>query len=507
MLFVENTVVARIKLVSILPMHVDHTSEGEYWKSGLLWTRLRRRPSVFCPISEIHPSITMSEQKGSNDGGLESVPKKSEDDVRTDGIAGEIDHIRLTELMQALQRIAKLQREVAWSQSISQQKVREAAFKRRDVWIRDANFMTEIQRLVAEGKLAGQERLLYLASQCQASRDGLGQLEQEAVDTEQEWHGHSWKLRQAEIGLYSEFEREFAIAESYPARSSSALSSTSGFSSDLGSQEQDFTTGQMIYAHQAAASATSTASIKFNAAGSVSSTKSGNSSHNSILPNTEQNGARRESDAGSDTYTDLDSGIENIDGPIFEEPRPALVKCFSEQHPRRKSPTIKMFPQLLVDFGSRRDRINKWLEDIILDSRLEATSIFSTLQARLSLEHKEVPSNWSQLVIAFWEQDEASTPCVGRKVDSTSIGNNTCQPVRPNFGNVPVPEQRHNSVENHKSSSEVQITVSHNAKEQLSSSTSFNSLGFDYDNVMPSPPLSHEHPEFAVSITGKDSHD
>ncbi|KAK6580099.1 hypothetical protein PZA11_007121 [Diplocarpon coronariae] len=89
-----------------------------------------------------------------------------------------IEGARLTDLMQALQRISALQREATGARTENRQKRGEAANKRYDIWVRDAKFIGEVQRLVARGKIVGFGELSPLASQCQAARDDLGQLEQ-----------------------------------------------------------------------------------------------------------------------------------------------------------------------------------------------------------------------------------------------------------------------------------------------------------------------------------------
>merc|ERR1711939_187869 len=72
--------------------------------------------------------------------------------------------------MHALQKITRLQREATSARVEARQKRREAAFKRQEVWIWDAKFMGEVQKLSAEGKLDGFEELRKLAAQCQGAR-------------------------------------------------------------------------------------------------------------------------------------------------------------------------------------------------------------------------------------------------------------------------------------------------------------------------------------------------
>ncbi|KAH7348830.1 hypothetical protein BKA65DRAFT_268543 [Rhexocercosporidium sp. MPI-PUGE-AT-0058] len=364
-------------------------------------------------------SFLSKTKREKNHGGGKQVEVRGPDPSGgVESISGGPDMVRLTELMQALQRIARLQRAATSARIEGRQKRREAANKRQDVWIRDANFMTEIQRLVAEGKLGGMEILLHLASQCQATRDGLGQVEQEAIDTEQQWEGQIWKLREAENKLYAEFENEFTIAESYPPGPPSLQSSKFGSSSNLESQ-QEAVMDQTVFEHRPAASVASSASITFNLAEARSSAHPfENASQDLMLLGLDTSNSFGEVDM---SYTACsDSGIGDIDEPADHWSTNGNLGGPSQQLPLREYPAIELFPQLLVDFASRRDRINKWLEEIILDSHLESTYLFRILQARLASENEKMPSNWSQLAIAFWELDGAAVPRLSRRSDTFS---------------------------------------------------------------------------------------
>ena len=72
-------------------------------------------------------------------------------------------------------------------------------------------------------------------------------------------------------------------------------------------------------------------------------------------------------------------------------------------YPSIRPGSIELYQHLLTDFGTRRDRINRWLEQTTLVSRSAAT----LLRNQLDLENPQNPSNWSKLVMAYWEQNMA----------------------------------------------------------------------------------------------------
>jgi hypothetical protein len=319
---------------------------------------------------------------------------------------GPIDESRLVELMQALQRIARLRREATSASVNARQKKREASFKRQDVWVSDGKLMGEIQRLAAQGKFDGFEELVRLAAGCQMARDGLGPLEQEGIEAEQQWEGHTWRLRQAEEQLYSEFAHEFEIADSYSAPSTSATSSPYESASE---PESEILEGE-VHVESAVPfpRATSRASSGF-----------------ALDPEIERTASQLEEPASSillglggpepyphptDSYSpDSDSGIGDIDEDIGNRSGGDLVDLPTSVQKSHYT-SIELYPQLLTEFVSRRDRINKWLENSVLLSHIEGTSLFTILKDQLETENHRIPSNWSQLVMAYWELDGAATP-------------------------------------------------------------------------------------------------
>ncbi|KAG4435150.1 hypothetical protein IFR05_009382 [Cadophora sp. M221] len=328
-----------------------------------------------------------------------------------------MDGIRFAELVHALQKIARLQREATSAGIDARQKRREAAFKRQEVWIWDAKFMGEVQRLSAEGKLAGLGELLKLAANCQSARDDLGPLEQEGTEAEQHWEGQIYTLRQNEERLYNEFNREFAIAEAYPPGPSSHDSSRYGSSSGQKSETSgDSTTplGHMIIPYRlgSAGSVASSSSMPLRPLPENLPDREPGLNYQEPFPaDLEGIGA----EIGTWNYSGgSDSGLGDINDPLDGIPETDLSGP-SQPLPKRNYSSIELYPHLLIDFTSRRDRINKWLEGIILESHLEATSLYGIVKTQLAAENKKIPSNWAQLVIAYWQLDGAANTRFGQE--------------------------------------------------------------------------------------------
>lgn len=108
--------------------------------------------------------------------------------------------------------------------------------------------------------------------------------------------------------------------------------------------------------------------------------------------------------------SDLDSGFGDIDTMIGMPPPPLKKYGLPKALPRHRNSGIEFYHELVEDFSTRRERVNKWLENNALQCRLEGLSIYSILQDLLGLESQKVPSNWANLVVAYWEHDEASMP-------------------------------------------------------------------------------------------------
>jgi hypothetical protein len=318
-------------------------------------------------------------------------------------------------LMQGLQRVARLQEEVTTTQINFRQKRREAAFKRETVWDLDEKFMRELQKLIAQGRgnLQGDfKRLEELADECQAARDVLGPVEQENIEAEQRWEGQIWSLRQAENQVYRDFETEFCVAESYPPASPSVDSSHYESPSEPESEifENDIIGGQSSLLAPSPAMTLPRSFVDANQPRNpeLHAASHGSKALNPTLLGLEDHQTEATPLAMDIERWDSDSGIGDID----RAPQTWITQGLIGPHQRlpARHYTSELYQNLQTDFGTKRDRINRWLENNALASRIEATSIFTILKDQMNAENEQVPSNWAQLVVAYWELDGAAKP-------------------------------------------------------------------------------------------------
>ncbi|KAK0125873.1 hypothetical protein ONS95_007501 [Cadophora gregata] len=339
---------------------------------------------------------------------------KNGHDLRKETSVGEMDGLRFADLMHALQKISSLQREATSARIEARQKRREAAFKRQEVWIWDGKFMGEIQKLSASGNLAGFEELQRLALSCQSARDDLGPLEQEGTEAEQCWEGQIYILRQAEERLYNEFNREFSVAHTYPSAASSDVTSQYGSLTGTSKEDKDESTpniGRMIIPHRISGSVASTSSLLLQPLVDESSPHDAElRARDIILPGLEGITAEIGDDSTGSDVGDINGSLDGLPEDNIQGPPQPL--------PERSYSSLELYPHLVLNFKSKRDRINKWLEGNILESHLEATSLYSIVKTQLAAEHKPAPSNWSQLVIAYWELDGAANVRFGHEKSS-----------------------------------------------------------------------------------------
>ncbi|KAL5322343.1 hypothetical protein ACEPPN_010316 [Leptodophora sp. 'Broadleaf-Isolate-01'] len=428
-------------------------------------------------------------------------------------LVGEMDGLRFAELMHALQKIARLQREATSARIDARQKRREAAFKRQEVWIWDAKFMGEVQRLSAEGKLAGLGELLKLAAKCQSARDDLGPLEQEGTEAEQHWEGQIYTLRQTEERLYNEFNREFAIAEAYPpgpsSDDSSQYRSSSGQKSE-GSDDIATPLGRMIIPYRigSAGSITSSSSLQLRPLPEdLPDRDSELNRQGPFLAGLEGIGAEIETwnySGGSD------SGLGDINDPLDGLPE-ADLRGPSQPLPKRNYSSIELYPHLLIEFTSKRDRINKWLEGIILESHLEATSLYGIVKTQLAAENKTIPSNWSQLVIAYWQLDGAANTHFGQEsldlvkniteLHEIEMPGVSSQEDRNQQEERPMERHQHPAVSNTVEIPKKDVSQDKGTPEPMISPRSMRSGSL----VPPSPPQSHANSETGRFEKGKES--
>jgi len=321
------------------------------------------------------------------------------DDEPVDKLAQEratVDMPRLLGLMSELREVSRLQKMVMNTQIDTREKRRQAGFKRRDVWTRDARFMKELQKLMAEEKLKGFEELLVLAEKCQTARDDLGPLEDEGIQAEQRLEADLWRLQEAEEFICDEFRLEFqAAGTSSPGSSSTPTQYASD--SDLDSSELE----AAIHDSEATAVASSllpesVASPNFPRLATsdleiTKRTEIDRYQDSTLLGIQEHDVAQTQQEIA----WEMDSGYGDIDLPPETQPL----------H-RPHTASVERYPELSTDFSTRRDRINKWLLGTVLLSHLEAT----VLRNQLDAEDSALPSNWSQLVLAYWNLDAAANP-------------------------------------------------------------------------------------------------
>jgi hypothetical protein len=216
------------------------------------------------------------------------------------------------------------------------------------------------------------------------------------------WEGQTWSLRQAETFVYQHFEAEFQKAALYPPASQST-----DFSEE--SSHSEFRDGDMEYQQSNDASVLS----KSNEGGAMPDYAqawgdgSGNSPNlNSIIqePSSQDQVVDYEHGThflGADGSKDPDRSTEPT-SCVQARTRDTLEISVDPRFQERPEYRGQLYRNLLTDFASKRDRVNKWIQNNVLESRLEATSVFTTLKDKLAMEKLEIPSNWAQLGEAFF---------------------------------------------------------------------------------------------------------
>lgn len=111
-----------------------------------------------------------------------------------------------------------------------------------------------------------------------------------------------------------------------------------------------------------------------------------------------------------ETAPDSDSGVPDLDLLEDNDIRPSTPK----QHSSTES-----FPELLTQFGTKRDRINRWLLHKTLISRSEASLI--GLQLQKEQDSSSSPSPWAKLIVAYLQFDcDTSEPTNSQEVKNFS---------------------------------------------------------------------------------------
>jgi hypothetical protein len=334
--------------------------------------------------------------------------------------SGRGENYRWRELMQGLHHLSKLQEEASHAQIDARQKRREASFKRQDVWLMDAEFMKRVQELNAQGRFEGFEDLLQLANKCQIARDILGPLEQEGIEAEQRWEGQLWELQREEERIYHNYEDEFGKATASSPESQSVVSAEDEHPAVSEEQDMESTRPNIIPPIPEQSPARSIASLTTYQATPLEEDTTTHSNNNeprtAILLDLVESLEKEAAISPADTLLerDSDSGIADIDRNPITSTNEDLAHSF-QKLPNKQFTSLEPYPQLLTDFGSTRDRVNKWLENTALVSRFEGLSLYTILKAQLETEKVPLPTNWAQLVIAYWDLDGASIPQVRRQ--------------------------------------------------------------------------------------------
>ncbi|PMD21180.1 hypothetical protein NA56DRAFT_134102 [Hyaloscypha hepaticicola] len=342
---------------------------------------------------------------------------------------------RWGELIQEIHHLSRLQEEASYAQIAARQKRREASFKRQDVWLRDAEFMRRVQELNAQGRFEGFDDLARLASKCQTARDVLGPVEQEGIEAEQKWEGQLWELQRAEERIYRDYEDEFGDAATYSQGLQTDIFTKKEHSTALEEHDSIYPKTSSLTPEQPLA--TSTASLttsqamlhKVDANARLNEKEPKNAILLDLVESAEN--AVALSSVETPLEWDSDSGIVDISLIPTVNTHEDLAYSF-QKLPDKQFASLDPYPHLLTDFGSTRDRVNKWLEHTVLVSRVEGISLYTILKDQLETENALLPTNWAQLVVAYWYLDGASIP----KVRQRRKGRETAQSENENKGNT-----------------------------------------------------------------------
>jgi len=336
---------------------------------------------------------------------------------------GSEDYIRgprFRQVMENLKRIHKLQQEASKAQMNADTQARKVAIRREVVGSSDAAFMKEVQlalielqKLLPQRQLEKLKNLNELAGKCQAARDALGPVEEKEFRLRGKWYGSIWRMEQAQEEFFTEFAPELETADTYSSIPSSRTSDADLDSSPGDSREYTPPVeprGQQITEIRVAASATSsrdlspltpTADIEVAdlALESPATMYSVAPSMTADFPHASQ--FDEESLA---SYSDPAAMAEDLDRLEKEIP----ILGFPDKPPEEPPPddhhsSTESFTELITDFATKRDRINKWLLQTKLLNRMEAF----ILRGKLNIESPKAPSAWAQLIIAYYINDAA----------------------------------------------------------------------------------------------------
>lgn len=326
---------------------------------------------------------------------------------RIERLSERFDKKRLKLFIEILLELSSLQDDATKTQVDAREKRREAGLQREEVGICDDNFMKMVRKLIAQGLAREFEELIFLADRCQEARNELGPLEQQGNEAEQHWEGKIGDLQEAQDNFVSEFQMEFEMVDGYiPSQTATSTKSSVTWEGhrpniSMNGHRREENHGVGVRPLHSVASESSFV----------------------LRPDGAEIRPPRISQKLRDqTLSDLDMGLPFEMDPIFfkSEPRfeeldlfidnevPTGLPSQAQQNMVKPFRPPDIYLPLLDDFRTPRERINKWIEQKVLVSRLESTYLFNVLGGRLESENVKTPSNWSQLVIAYWSLDGAA---------------------------------------------------------------------------------------------------
>jgi len=132
----------------------------------------------------------------------------------------------------------------------------------------------------------------------------------------------------------------------------------------------------------------------------------------SHIPNTITRSSLKLDSYEYDSDSGVSAGLDRMLGSSVNDNWLGSPQSFT-QKPHN---SIELYPALLTDFTTSRERVNNWLLQTALLSRQDAI----ILKDKLELENLETPSAWAQLVVAWWEHDGAAIPRIRKAAPTDS---------------------------------------------------------------------------------------
>jgi len=304
--------------------------------------------------------------------------------------------------------VIMLQKKTVDGQIDARQRRRQAGFQRQLISKTDDMFMKELRKIIGHQELKGFEDLLRLAGKCQLARDDLGPLEEDAMVAEQQVEGDIWKSEQAERVMEDVFKNEIGSLEKLEPWPS--ISASSQYTSDDVLEDPDPSEG--IPSQQTRFPIRELrAMVPTGAMGPTDAITDWPQISNDAVLRTLK--VQTDGEDYHDDSIDLDqvsgiprtSNVNILESSRLHNPLSSLSSGFER------------YPKLATDFQTRRERVDKWLLNTTLLSRYEA----DMLRGFIQMETENIPSNWSQLVIAYWEKEEAGLTSLSEEEESITV--------------------------------------------------------------------------------------